>query len=55
MMYLLWSVRAKGRARRRLLPRPRLGSGEDAIPPEAEAEGESWGRARRRPPLEADA
>ena len=37
------SVRAQGRARRRLLLRPRLGSGEDAIPPEAEAETESWG------------
>ena len=35
--------------------RPRLGSGEDTIPPEAEAEAESWGRARRRPPPEAEA
>ena len=35
--------------------RPRPGSGEDAIPPEVEAEGESWGRARRRPPPEAEA
>jgi hypothetical protein len=40
------SVRAQGRARRRLLLRPRPGSGEEAIPPEAEAEAESWGRAR---------
>jgi hypothetical protein len=42
-------VRAQGRARRRLLLRPRPGSGEDVIPPEAEAEAEPWGRARRRP------
>jgi hypothetical protein len=28
---------------------------EDAIPPEAEAEAESWGRARRRPPPEVEA
>jgi hypothetical protein len=48
------SVRAQGRARRRLLLRPRLGSGEDAIPPEAEVEAEPWGRARRRPPSEAE-
>jgi hypothetical protein len=48
-------VRAQGRARRRLLLRPRPGSGEDVIPPEAEAEAESWGRARRRPPSEAEA
>jgi hypothetical protein len=41
------SVRAQGRARRRLLLRPRPGSGEDAIPPEAEVEAEPWGRARR--------
>jgi hypothetical protein len=27
--------------------RSRPGLGEDAIPPEAEAEAESWGRARR--------
>jgi hypothetical protein len=47
------SVRAQGRARRRLLLRPRPGSGEDAIPPEAEVEAEPWGRARRRPPFEA--
>jgi hypothetical protein len=33
--------------------RPRPGSGEDVIPPEAEAE--SWGRARRRPHPEAEA
>jgi hypothetical protein len=49
------SVQAQGRARRRLLLRPRLGSGEDVIPPEAEAEAESWGRARRRPLPEAEA
>jgi hypothetical protein len=48
------SVRARGRARRRLLLRPRPGSGEDAIPPEAEVEAEPWGRARRRPPSEAE-
>jgi hypothetical protein len=46
------SVRAQGRARRRLLLRPRPGSGEDAIPPEVEAE--PWGRTRRRPPSEAE-
>jgi hypothetical protein len=50
-----WSVRAQGRARRRLLLRPRLGSCEDAIPPEVEVEAEPWGRARRRPPPEAEA
>jgi hypothetical protein len=50
-----WSVRAQGRARRRLLLRPRPGSGEDAIPPEVEVEAEPWGRARRRPPSEAEA
>ena len=49
------SVRAQGRARRRLLLRPRPGSGEDAIPPEVEVEAEPWGRARRRPPPEAEA
>jgi hypothetical protein len=48
------SVRAQGRARRRLPLRPRPGSGEDAIPPEAEVEAEPWGRARRRPPSEAE-
>jgi hypothetical protein len=47
------SVRAQGRARRRLLLRPRPGSGEDVIPPEVEVEAEPWGRARRRPPSEA--
>jgi hypothetical protein len=36
--------------RRRLLLRPRPGSGEDAIFPEAEP----WGRARRRPPSEVE-
>jgi hypothetical protein len=46
------SVRAQGRARRRLLLRPR--SGEDAIPPEVEVEAKPWGRARRRPPSEAE-
>jgi hypothetical protein len=49
------SVRAHGRARRRLLLRPRPGSGEDAIPPEVEVEAEPWGRARQRPPSEAEA
>jgi hypothetical protein len=52
---MAWSVRAQGRARRRLLLRPRPGSGEDAIPPEVEVEAEPWGRARRRPPSEAKA
>jgi hypothetical protein len=46
------SVRAQGRARRRLLLRPR--SGEDAIPPEVEVDGEPWGWARRRPPSKAE-
>jgi hypothetical protein len=41
--------------RQRLLLRPRPGSGEDAIPPEAEVEAEPWGRARQRPPSEAEA
>jgi hypothetical protein len=50
-----WSVRAQGRTRRRLLLRPRPGSGEDTIPPEVEVEAEPWGRARRRPPSEAEA
>jgi hypothetical protein len=50
-----WSVRAQDRARRRLLLRPRPGSGEDAILPEVEVEAEPWGRARRRPPFEAEA
>jgi hypothetical protein len=50
-----WSVRAQGRARRRLLLRPRPGSGEHAIPSEVEVEAEPWGRARRRPPSEAEA
>jgi hypothetical protein len=49
-----WSVRAQGRARRRLLLRPRPGSGEDTIPPEAEVETRPWGRARRRPPSEVE-
>jgi hypothetical protein len=49
------SVRAQGWARRRLLLRPRPGSGEDAIPPEVEVEAEPWGRARRRPPPEVEA
>jgi hypothetical protein len=47
-----WSVRAQGRARRRLLLRPR--SGEDAIPPEVKVEAEPLGRVRRRPPSEAE-
>jgi hypothetical protein len=49
-----WSVLAQGWARRRLLLRPRPGSGEDAIPSEVEVEAEPWGRARRRPPSEAE-
>jgi hypothetical protein len=48
------SVRAQGRARWRLLLRPRPRSGEDAIPPEVEAEADPWGRARRRPPSEVE-
>jgi hypothetical protein len=48
------SVQARGQARRRLLLRPRPGSGEDTIPPEVEVEAEPWGRARRRPPSEAE-
>jgi hypothetical protein len=47
-------VRAQGQAMQRLLLRPRPGSGEDAIPPEAKVEAEPWGRARRRPPSEAE-
>ncbi len=56
MMYplLARSVRAQSRARWRLLSRPRPGSGEDVIPPEAEVEAELWGRARRRPPSEVE-
>jgi hypothetical protein len=50
MMYPL----RRGRARRRLLLRPRPGSGEDAIPPEVEVEAGPWGRARRRPPFEVE-
>jgi hypothetical protein len=46
--------RAQGRARRRLLLRPRPGSGKDAIPPEVEVESEPWGRARQRPPSEVE-
>jgi hypothetical protein len=34
---------------------PRLGSGEVVTPPEAEAEAEAWGRARRRSSSEAEA
>jgi hypothetical protein len=49
---VVWSGRAQGRARRRLLLRLRPGSGEDAIPPEVEVEAGPWGRARRRPPSE---
>jgi hypothetical protein len=49
-----WSVRAQGRARRRLLLRARAGWGEDAIPSEVEVEAEPWGRARRRPSSEAE-
>jgi hypothetical protein len=47
-------VRAQGRARRRLLLRPRPGSGAPAIPPEVEVEAEPWGRARQRPPSKAE-
>jgi hypothetical protein len=47
-------VRAQGRARQRLLLRPRPGLGEDAIPPEVEVEDEPWGRTRWRPPFEAE-
>jgi hypothetical protein len=47
MMYPLRSVRGRGRARRRLLLRPRLRSGEVVTPPEAEAEAEPWGRTRQ--------
>jgi hypothetical protein len=50
-----WSVRTQGRARRRLLLRPRSGSGEDTIPPEVEVEAKPWGRARRRPSPEVEA
>jgi hypothetical protein len=46
------SIQAQGRARRRLLLRPR--SGEDAIPPEVEGEAEPWGRVRQRQPFEAE-
>jgi hypothetical protein len=49
------SIRAQGRARRRLLLRPRPRSGEDAIPPVTGVEAKSGGRARRRPPPEARA
>jgi hypothetical protein len=49
-----WSVRAQGRARWRLLLRPRPGLGEDTIPPEVEVEAEPWGRSRQRPPSEAE-
>ena len=48
------SVRAQGWARRRLLLRPRPGSGEDTIPLEVEVEAEPWGRARRRPLSEVE-
>ena len=51
--HVAWSVRAQGRARRRLLLRP--GSGEDAIPPEVDVEVGPWGRAMRRPPSEVEA
>jgi hypothetical protein len=43
----VWSVRAQGRARQRLLLRLRPGSGKDVIPPKVEVEAEPWGRARR--------
>jgi hypothetical protein len=50
-----WSVRARGRSRRRLRLCSRLGSGEDAIPPEIGVEAKPGGGARRRPPPEAGA
>jgi hypothetical protein len=50
----VWSVRAQGQARRRLLLRSRPGSGKDAIPPEVEVDAEPWGRARRRPSSEVE-
>jgi hypothetical protein len=49
---MAWSIRAQGRARRKLLLRPRLGLGEDAIPSKVGAEVEPWGRARRKPSSE---
>jgi hypothetical protein len=49
-----WLVRAQGRARRKLLLRPRSGLGEDAIPSEVGAEVEPWGRARRKPSSEVE-
>jgi hypothetical protein len=49
------SIRAQGRPRRRLLLRPRPGSGEDAIPPETGVKAESGDRARQRPSPEAGA
>jgi hypothetical protein len=49
-----WSIRAQGRARRRLLLRLRPGWGEDAIPSEVEVEAEPWGRARQRPSSEVE-
>jgi hypothetical protein len=52
---VVWSIRAQGRARRRLLLRPRPGLGEDAIRPEVEVGAEPWGRARRSPSSEAEA
>jgi hypothetical protein len=51
---MAWLVRAQGRARQRLLLRPRPGWGEDAIPSEVEVEAEPWGRTRRRPPSEVE-
>jgi hypothetical protein len=56
MMYPLWRGRSEpqGRARRRLLLRPRPRSGEDAIPPEVEVEAGPRGQARRRPPSEVE-
>jgi hypothetical protein len=50
-----WSVQAQGRARRKLLLRPRSGLGEDVIPSEVGAEVEPSGRARRRPSSEIEA
>jgi hypothetical protein len=51
---MAWLVQAQGRARRRLLLRPRPGSDEDAILPEVEVEAGPWGRAMRRPPSEVE-
>jgi hypothetical protein len=49
-----WSVRAQGRARRKLLLRPRSVLGEDVIPSEVRVEVEPWGQVRRRPSSEVE-